>query len=419
MSSIKRSVLIYACAFAVAGAVPFLLLPVLTRYLSPTQFGEVTAFLMFAALLGNFASLSAHGFVAVRYFKMAAQQLARIVGTSVSILVLSHLLALVIVWLAHPLLVQAFDLPLEQLILAVLAAFFMNLCLVWLALFQSSGQAMHYLQARLIQGGLELILCIGLLMWILTEPMARTASYVLALAASALFGLRLCWRRALFAPNFELAQVRSLLVFGVPLLPHIVAGTTILYLDRLVVSSVLGNQGLGLYMVSMQIGMTMVALTEPLNKALAPWLFEQLSKNDDGVRRMIVRRTYQLFLVLVLIGLIVAVLANLLFDHLIDSRYEAAKVLVPWMVGGFVMQGLYTSVVNYLFYAERTGWLSMVSASTAVLGCGVSWIMVTHYGIQGAAMSFAFNSTLLFVMVWAVAARAVPMPWLPGSTCRA
>lgn len=277
---------------------------------------------------------------------------------------------------------------------------------------------MHYLQARLIQGGLELVLCIALVVWIMGEPMARTASYVLALAASALFGLWLCWRRGLYAPNFEFAQVRSLLVFGVPLLPHIVAGTTILYLDRLVVSSVLGSQGLGLYMVSMQIGMTMVALTEPLNKALAPWLFEQLSKNDDGVRRMIVRRTYQLFLVLVLIGLFVAVLANLLFDHLIDSRYEAAKVLVPWMVGGFVMQGLYTSVVNYLFYAERTGWLSMVSASTAAFGCGVSWIMVTHYGIQGAAMSFAFNSTLLFVMVWAVAARAVPMPWLPGSTCR-
>ena len=111
MSSIKRSVLIYACAFAVAGAVPFLLLPVLTRYLAPTQFGEVTAFLMFASLLGNFASLSAHGFVAVRYFKMAAQQLAQIVGTSVSMLVLSHLLALVIVWLAHPLLVQALELP--------------------------------------------------------------------------------------------------------------------------------------------------------------------------------------------------------------------------------------------------------------------------------------------------------------------
>ena len=413
MKSIKQSLVVYACAFAVAGAVPFLLLPVLTSYLSPSQFGEITAFLMFATLLGNFASFSAHGYVGVRYFKMADQQLARIVGTSVGLLALTHLLALIILLLVHPLLVQVFELTLSQSLLAIVAAFFMNLCLMWLALFQSSGQAMHYLQARLIQGGLELILCIGLIVWVSVDPMARIASFALALAASAFFGLRICWRRGLFVPNFDLSQVKAILVFGAPLLPHIVAGTTIVYVDRLIVSSVLGSDGLGLYMVSMQFGMTIVALTEPLNKALAPWLFEQLSKSDDDVRRLIVRRTYQLFLVLFLIGLIVALLSNLIFDHLIDSRYEAAKALVPWMVGGFVMQGLYTSVVNYLFYSERTGWLSLTSTCTAVMGCGVSWFMIKGFGLQGAAVSFAFNNALLFFLVWIVAARSVPMPWFP------
>jgi hypothetical protein len=70
-------------------------------------------------------------------------------------------------------------------------------------------------------------------------------------------------------------------------------------------------------------------------------------------------------------------------------------------------------VVNYLFYAERTGHLSLASASTAVMGCGVSWFMTTHFGLQGAAMSFAFNSAVLFLLVWATAAKAVPMPWRP------
>jgi O-antigen/teichoic acid export membrane protein len=157
--------------------------------------------------------------------------------------------------------------------------------------------------------------------------------------------------------------------------------------------------------------MAMVGLTEPLNKALAPWLFEQLAKNDEAVRRMIVRRTYLLFAALALLGLVVAAAAHLLFEQLIDSRYAPARALIPWMVGGFVLQGLYTSVVNYLFYAERTGRLSVASASTAVMGCGVSWFMTTHYGLQGAAMSFAFNSAVLFLLVWVSAARAVPMPW--------
>lgn len=413
MSSVRRSVVIYACAFAVAGATPFLLLPVLTRHLSPAQFGEVTSFLMFTALLGNFASLSAHGFVSVRYFKTAPEQFAPLVGTALSVLALSHGLALAATALLHPLLVQVLDLPLVPSLLAVGAAFFMNLCLVWLALFQSSGQPMRYLQARLIQGVLELGLGSVLVVWVLAEALSRTGSYTAALAASAAFGAWMCHRRGLFTLRFQRTQARALLTFGLPLLPHIVAGTTITYLDRLVVSSLLGAESLGFYMVAMQIGMAMVALTEPLNKALAPWLFAQLAKNDEAVRRMIVRRTYLLFAALALLGLVVAVAAHLLFDQIINPRFAPARALIPWMVGGFVLQGLYTSVVNYLFYAERTGRLSVVSASTALMGCGVSWLMTTRYGLQGAAMSFAFNSAVLFLLVWAVAARAVPMPWWP------
>ncbi len=413
MNSVRRSIVIYACAFAVAGATPFLLLPVLTRYLSPAEFGEVTSFLMLAALLGNFASVSAHGFVAVRYFKTAAEQFAPLVGTALVLLALSHALALAATGLLHPLLVRALDLPLSQSLLAVVAAFFMNLCLVWLALFQSSGQPMRYLQARLIQGGLELGLGCVLVVWVLSEAIARTASYTAALAASAAFGAWVCHRRGLFTLRFERAHAKSLLTFGLPLMPHIVAGTTISYLDRLVVSSLLGAESLGFYMVAMQIGMAMVALTEPLNKALAPWLFEQLAKNDTTLRRMIVRRTYMLFAALAGLGMVVAVTAHVLFDRLIGPNYEPARALIPWMVAGFVMQGLYTAVVNYLFYAERTGRLSVVSATTAIIGCGVSWLMTTHYGLQGAAMSFAFNSAVLFLLVWAVSARVVPMPWWP------
>jgi O-antigen/teichoic acid export membrane protein len=148
-----------------------------------------------------------------------------------------------------------------------------------------------------------------------------------------------------------------------------------------------------------------------LNKALAPWLFEQLAKNDPAIRRMIVKYTYLLFATLVLFGLVIAVAAYLLFDRIIDLRYTPARELIFWMVGGFVLQGLYTSVVNYLFYAERTGRLSLVSASSALIGCTVSWFLTIHYGLQGAAISFAFNNGLMFILVWVVGSRAVNMPW--------
>lgn len=409
--STKRSFLIYAAAYAAAGGTPFLLLPILTRYLTPLQFGEVTSFLVLVALIGNFAGLSAHGFVAARFFKCEPAQFRKLVFSSLVTLTGVHVLALVLVVILFSLQVKLLELPLAFCFLAVVAALFLNLNQVFLAIFQFSGKPWFYLGARVLQGLIELALCLGLLLFVSANSGARIWSYVLALAASAAWGFYFCASRGQIASQAEGAAVRGLLRFGLPMLPHIGAGMAITYMDRLVLSSLLGAESLGIYMVAMQVGMSMIALIEPLNKALAPWLFEQLSKGDDAVRRMVVRRTYQLFAVLALVGLLIVMAAHLLFDELIGVRFTAARSLIPWMVTGFVLQGMYYCVVNYMFYTEKTGTLSAVTGSIAVVSCLVSYMLTSRFGLAGAGAAFVLNNSLLFLLVWIAASKAVPMPW--------
>lgn len=410
-SAVGRSVLIYAVAFAVAGATPFLLLPILTRQLSPQQFGEVTSFLVLTLMLSNVAGLSANGFVAVRWFKASPAQFAGLAGTTVAAIVAAHLVAALVIALLHPSLQELLGLALLPSLLAVAAGLALSVNLVWLSIFQSSGAPLLYLRARIVQAAAEILLCIGLLALLAPVAGARTLSYTAALALSALAGAWWCRTRGQVRFGIDREALRSLAAFGLPMLPHVVAGSALTYLDRVVVSSVLGADSLGLFMAAMQIGMVMVVLIEPLNKALAPWLFERLAKDDATVRRLIVRNTYVLYAALAAVGLAVAAAATLFFDTIVGPRYAAARPLVPWMVAGYVFQGMYYGVVNYLFYAEKTGRLSVVSGLTAVVGCGVSYALTSSFGLLGAGISFAFNNALLFMLVWIVAARAVPMPW--------
>lgn len=413
-SPVRRSILIYACAFAVVGLTPFLLLPILTTRLTPLQFGEVTSFLILTALLANLTGLSAHGFVSVRFFKTTAAQFRVLVSSSITAIIATNAAAAVLVVLLYPVLSHVLGLSLGYTMLALLAALFLNLNFIFLAIFQSSGQPMLYLKARVIQGMFEFVLCVCLIFLVAADSGSRIYSYVAAIAASALVGIYYCMRRGHVGGNVDRARLRDLVAFGVPMLPHIVAGTAITYMDRLVVSSLLGAGSLGIYMVAMQVGMGMIALIEPLNKALAPWLFEQLSKGPPEVRRMIVKRTYQLYMVLAGIGVLVAGAAHLFFDALIGAQFAAARALIPWMVAGFVLQGMYYSVVNYMFYAERTGRLSLVTGATALAGSVISYTLTSAYGLQGAGASFLVNNALMFFMVWIVAAKAVPMPWRLG-----
>ncbi|MEO8310834.1 MAG: oligosaccharide flippase family protein [Caldimonas sp.] len=408
---VAKSILVYACAFAVAGATPFVLLPLLTKQLSPLQFGEVTSFLMLAAMIGNIAGLSSHGLVAVRYFKTGAREYSGIVSSAVLAVLAAHVLVAFVVALLFPQLRRVFELPLGLMLFAVLTASFLSLNLIFLAIFQSSGQPVRYLTARLVQGFIEIVLCVGLIYFLSMGSGSRIYSYALALAASAGVGIVYGLRKGYLGRQASRDHAKVLLAFGVPMLPHIAAGTAITYLDRLMVSTLLGVESLGIYMVAMQIGMVMVAIIEPLNKALAPWLFEQLAKDDAAVRISVVRKTYRFYASLAMAGTVIAVLAQVFFDILIGPRYAAAKTLIPWMVAGFVLQGMYYTVVNYLFYAERTGRLSIMSSFTAALGCALSYTLVSTLGLVGAGVSFALNNAILFGLVWLAAAKAVAMPW--------
>jgi O-antigen/teichoic acid export membrane protein len=404
--------LLYALAFAAAGLTPFILLPILTKMLTPAEFGKATSFLIVAVMIANFAGLSAHGFASVRFFKSSAAEFKNIVSSAVVSVCVAHLLGLLLLPMLFPVFKRWFDLSPSLVSLAVLAAVLVSLNQVFLAILQSSGKPSVYLKVRLVQAALEISVCTVLVFTIAADASSRIASYVVAMVACVFLGLRYCRRADYLGLAASRQGARALLVFAIPMVPHIVAGTAITYVDRVIVSSLLGVDSLGVYMVAMQIGMAMSLLIEPMNKALAPWLFEQLSKRDAGINRAVVRSTYLFYAGLAVAGLIVVVVAQLLFDRVIGAEYAAAKAVIPWIVAGFVFQGMYYTVVNYIFYAERTGRLSVISTGTALFGGLLSYLLISQFGMAGAGISFALTNLALFALAWVVAAKVVPMPWL-------
>ena len=59
---------VYVIASIINAAVPFLLLPVLTRYLSPAEYGEVALFNVWVSLAGALCGLSVHAAANRKYF---------------------------------------------------------------------------------------------------------------------------------------------------------------------------------------------------------------------------------------------------------------------------------------------------------------------------------------------------------------
>lgn len=402
---------LYLASFALAGATPFLLLPLLTRRLTPEELGAATGFLVVTSLVANVAGLSAHGLVSVRYFKLERPDFARLAAAALRAIVIAHVLGLMLMIPVSPWLRDSFQMRPLTSMLAVLAALLLCANQMFLAMYQVSGRPEKYLRARAIQSLVELSLCVLLLWFVVQDERARVYSYVAAVLLASAYGFGFARGAGLVTGKIERKTMTDVLRFGLPMIPHVLAGTAIAYLDRVVVGGVLGAAALGLYTAALQIGMAMTLVLEPLNKAFVPWLFGKLALNDAQTNRAVVRLTYAFYLALFAFGALVAVAGTQLFETIVGPEYRSAKSLVPVIVLGFVFQGMYYSVVNYVFYSERTGQLSLVTGSVALAGAAISYLAVSHCGIMGAAVAFAINNLLLFLAVWWASARMVPMPW--------
>ena len=92
-----RSGVIYAGANIASAAVPFLLLPLLTRALSPTEYGHVVEFSLLVTLCLTVAGLNAHAALGVLWFKQPHAQLPALTATALALAVASTLIVAAIV----------------------------------------------------------------------------------------------------------------------------------------------------------------------------------------------------------------------------------------------------------------------------------------------------------------------------------
>src|SRR5690606_13004257 len=87
--SLLGPALIYAVSNGLAAGLPLLLLPILTRTLTPDEYGLVAMFSVVVTAFGALTGLSVHGAVSMRYFDRDSLDFPRYVGSCLAILAVS------------------------------------------------------------------------------------------------------------------------------------------------------------------------------------------------------------------------------------------------------------------------------------------------------------------------------------------
>ena len=115
-SPLVRNSLIYAMSDGLNRAIPFLLLPFITHYLTPSDYGIVTNFNVYIQILSVFCYVSAVGSLPVQFFKLDKSDVSCYVSNMLFFNLISFLGCSIIALLCSSYIKSAFNItPLFQI----------------------------------------------------------------------------------------------------------------------------------------------------------------------------------------------------------------------------------------------------------------------------------------------------------------
>ncbi len=404
---------VYTVANVLNRAFPFFLLPVLTRYLTPAEYGTYVMYQVILNFILPIIGINAEAAVSREFFLLGRHELGRYVANTLFVtgLVTLVLFGGALVFggpIAHFL-----DFPVHWLPVIVLVALGESIKAVQLALWQMQKRAKAYATVTVLQTVLRFAASLAPLVFFSGGLEGLLWGYSSSLVAFALYSGYVLVSEGNIIGTWDRAYVRAFLRYGVPLVPHRVSGWLMGMADRVIIAKFTSLAAVGIYSVGYSLGAGVALLQDAFNRAWVPFFFDRLQRGDAKSRLKIVQFIYLYGVAMVGSALLVTLLAPFLFP-LFGPRFAGARVFVVWIALSYALNGIYKMFANFLFFSERTYLLSYITISVGVVSLAISVALIALAGVIGAGYAAVISQLLACVAVFMAARRLFAMPWREG-----
>lgn len=414
--SLAKSSLVYLISNIINALIPFLLLPILTRLLSPAEYGQVAMFQILVAGLAAFVGLNTVGAANRKFYEHnnSLKALGLYNGACLQILLGSMIIVFILCVLFSELLVSYLSIPVNWIYSAVLLSSFNFILNLRLGQWQIRGEAIKFgalqISNSLFNMGLSLLLVLSLH----HGAQGRIDAQIIAAGLSTVVAVYLLMKDGLVhLYSLRVDYIKQALQFGIPLIPHVFGFFLLSAIDRFVINQKLGLGHAGIYMVAVQLSMAFNIVFDALNKAYVPWLFEILKRDEMAEKRRVVNYTYLYFIFLLAIAPIPFLIGPWALCFIAGEEFRKAGEIIGWLCLGQIFGGMYLMVTNYIFYAKKNSGLSLITITSGIINVGLLLLLVNSFGLIGAAWAFTITKFIQFISTWLYSSFVLAMPWLP------
>lgn len=402
---------IYTVTSLLNAAIPFLLLPLLTTYLSPADYGIMSVITTVISIVFPFTIMGIGSAIYIEYFKLEPDEFP---GYASSVMVIPLICTLINLLLFLPsgnLLYRHLAIPPGWAILIPLLILLQIVPYLVSIFYQVRREPLAYSKYQTSLTIVNLSCSVAFVVFFKMGWEGRLMGMYLAYGVFSLVGIYLIYRLGYLVKTFRLKYVKSALLIGIPLIPHEIGTIIVNMSDRLFITNMVGVEAVGLYSIGYQVGTLVYILVTSFNQAWTPHLFNILREASTAQKQQIVRQSYLFMVVIVVSFLMLWMVTPFLFRIFINARFSLASDFVFWIGLGHVFFGMYIMVVSYIYYQKKTYLLTYLTCGAGLVNLLLNYLLIQRYGAIGAAYATAISYFSFFVVAWWLSNKIYPMPW--------
>jgi O-antigen/teichoic acid export membrane protein len=392
---------IYGLGGLVSRILAVLLLPLYTRYLSPSDYGKVETLIALTTVIGIALRMGIHSAFFRFYFdstEPAARR--RVLRTSFWFTMAMATAGLIAgLALAAPIADVLFGSPDDsELVMAAFVGLWAGMNYEQLtSLFRVEERSVAFVSASLA----NILLTIGATLLLVVALDKGPIGVIVGNFTGTLivYVVLIGYRREQLGLEFDRGLLREMNRFGTPLVPTALFLWVTNFSDRLFLVRLADTAEVGLYSVGVRIASAMVLLLTAFRLA---WPAFAYSIEDDREAR----RTYAFVLTyVVLVTTWVATGLALLSPWIVDwiaapAFAESSRVVGPLAFSTVAFAG-YIVVAIGVGRAKRTQFNWVVTGAAAAVNVALNLLLIPPYGMMGAAIAtVAAYSTMFVGMTW-------------------
>jgi len=404
---------IYLSATLFTAVVSFAMLPIYTRFLSPSDFGIVALFFTFGLISSGLVSLSIRSATYRYYFLYKDDSRTFIILNSTNIIFLVFIFVLSGCFLnftAHFVSKYLFDEALSSQMIMLsflfgcLAYMFEYFTLLMTAQKKAKIYAMITILMVLLNTGLSLFFIFYYTLTFMAKIYASLITHLILLV------ILVVYSKEFIRPEFSFDKLKKSIIFSFPLVPRKIIGLAYKSFDKIMLNKYGGLLSVGYYTFGVKFAVLIKYIMDSIAKVWNPFFFEKALENTEDAKDEIVLIFYRMSFLIMFIGLGIIYFSEETIRLLTTSDFYPAMYVVPLYVYYYLFDIMGMLAVNQIMHAEKLSFLLPPTIVSIFLNITLNIIFIPKYGFIGACVATTIAALLSVLVTFHYGNKFYPLP---------